>query len=90
MKVVDKRRPRGFMTLGTTDGDTVLVRVAWVVEVLEEGKGSLLTMRYGAGPTVKESIGEVAEAMNAEDPARRDRHRRGGREDYSNPLDDDD
>lgn len=66
-------RPPGFMTLGTIHNETVLIRVAEVASVCEgqlissgERRGALLTLRSGQQADVRESLGEVTEAMNAE------------------------
>lgn len=72
----DYRRPRGFMTLGTDAGETTIIRVTEVAAVCEgktvgsRRRGALLTLNSGQQADVVESLSEVAEAMNAEDPER--------------------
>ncbi len=66
----DYARPPGFMTLGTKLGNnTILIRVVEIASVCEAGRrGSLLFLRSGESVAVRENLGEVVEAMNAEAP----------------------
>ena len=61
-------RPPGFMTLGTLDDETILVRVDEVAAFCEGARsGALLTLRCGRQVDVRESISEIAEAMKIEE-----------------------